>query len=187
MRTLAPQRIAVVAAALLLAAALSTNAQELRSGTKTVPEDVVAWRALATPTADVPGTIQAAAQELEDTVRASGLTPVGPIYLQFGADRPPAAGTIEWELQLPLAEAVTAEDFPEGGEVQVKVIPERLVAYTYHLGPLEGAQPSMLRLLAWVADHKLTLAGPIWLVLYERDPSVRPDAGLVELQVEVAK
>jgi len=160
--------------------------QQLRIGTKTVPADVVAWQAFETPMADMATAAPASIGQAYQTVEEAGLTPIGPCYMVMTGDWPPQNNTFQWEVQIPIANDVSQQDYPAGGDVQVKTVPERLVAYTYHVGPMEQMNASFMRLFQWIGTAGLKMAGPVSIVVFE-DPSMHPQGGLAELQIEVAK
>jgi len=160
--------------------------QPFRIGTKTVPAEVVAWQALETPVAEMATSGPAGLIRAYEAVPEVGLTPIGPCLMVFTGHWPPENNVLQWEVQIPVANDVSAEQYPEGDYVQVKALPERLVAYTYHVGPMEETATSLNRLLQWVGTAGLKVLGPIWVVVYE-DPSTHPQGGVAELQVGVAE
>ncbi len=76
----------------------------------------------------------------------------------------------------------------ETGEVEVKTVPSREVAYLVHKGPYAGLQDSFFRLMRWIAENGYELMGPGLAVFHNDLVTVKSEEELVtELQFPVRK
>jgi len=124
--------------------------------------------------------------ELFGFLGEKGICPAGgPVYLwhegtpeaAFAAD---AAGTADVEVVVPVAGR-----FPPAGEISCYILPGGRMARVFHRGPYQECTSTYERLFAWIADHGLSVTGPM-REIYHNDPrEVKPEEILTEILAPV--
>lgn len=72
------------------------------------------------------------------------------------------------------------------GDILRYTLPGGKMVRTVHKGPYETCEPTYLRVFAWIAEHGLSITGPIREV-YPNDPGeVPPEEILTEIYIPVA-
>jgi len=118
-------------------------------------------------------------------LQAEGHVPQGmpvAVYLNDPAEVEPADAL--WELWAPV-ERDAAACGPDAEGLAVRRIPMMTVATTMHQGPYEEVGTAYERLIAWIAEQGLEIAGPP-MEAYLNDPyEVTPEEILTEVLIPV--
>ncbi len=182
-------RTKCVLAALGLLVASGAIAQErpVQTNQKTTEPGYVTSLTLDVPVGDMQAAGQMVADRLallsEATV-AAGFTPTGKVRAVVQINmQAPAAATVPFLLQLYVAEQPTDADLKAEQDFELVPVEAGKVAYTYHKGPMEGAQRTFMRLWQWTMAKGLDVAGYPCMVLYGL-PDQAPELVEVQLPVE---
>ncbi len=128
-------------------------------------QPTVVIRATASPS-KLPALFGESIGALHGYLASLGIQPAGPPFARYFEFR---EDSIDLEIGLPVPAAVAGL-----GDIEASALPAGRVALTWHIGPYEALPEAYAAIEAWIADHGLASAGPIWEV-YWSDPQAEPD------------
>jgi len=118
---------------------------------------------------------------LEATTEA-GFTPVGTgrITMRISFEVRPE-GRVPFLLQVPIVEQLTEEDWEADESFDIVRIEPEKVAYTYHKGPYEEMEITIMRLGQWTIANEHELSGYPTIIVY----STTPETEVAEVHIPV--
>jgi effector-binding domain-containing protein len=149
---------------------------------KTTDGSTVAYLPMKGSFSQIPG----AFQRLYEWVGKRGFTPnAPPIGVYYNSPGEVAEEELLWELQAPMAGAMTAQQ-PDADGVGIKKVEPLEVASARHRGPYEEVGKFYEALSHWIDDNGYVAAGPPEEV-YLSEPNTPPADILTEVRVPVRR
>jgi len=124
-----------------------------------------------------------ALDDLASMAEAEGLTLVGPWRVALRSMGPTEDREMLFQLQMPIMEQPTEEDLAAEYGFEILQLAAQQVAYTYHKGPLDQVQMSLMGLIGWVQQNGMQLEGLPWMVIHHGPDGGEPEG--CELQAPV--
>ena len=119
---------------------------------------------------------------LLEATKEAGFTPVGTgrITMRISFEVRPE-GRVPFLLQVPIAEQPTEADREADESFDIVSIEPEKVAYTYHKGPYDEMEITLMRLVQWTIANEHDLNGHPTVIVYSTTPATE----VAEVQIPV--